>query len=88
MRDNRGSKNSNLYDASLSGFLFGKSQVLSFLPLFPLCQNFKVIISPTFRFTGNHVGVQKHLEFEKENVPSSATSAFSCCHQMIILVER
>lgn len=41
-----------------------------------------MIISLTFRFTGNNIGGWKHLEFE------NATSAFSRCHQMIILVER
>lgn len=42
----------------------------------------------TFGFIRNNIWVQKHLEFVKQNVPSNATSAFSCCHRAIILVER
>lgn len=87
MEDNRGRRNSNLCDALLWGLLFGESQVLNFLQVFTL-YNFRVIISMIWGFIGNNIGDEKHLEFAKPNVPSNATSAFSCCYGEIILVER
>lgn len=45
-------------------------------------------ISLAFGFTESNIGVWKQLKFVKQNVPSNATSAFSCCYQMIIFVER
>lgn len=61
---------------------------LKFLEVFTLYKNFKVIISVTFGFIGSNIGMWKHLEFEKHNVPSNATSAFLCCNQRIISVKR
>lgn len=57
MKDNRGSKYSNLNDALLLGLFLGENQVLNFLQVFPLYKNFKVIIALTFGLFGNNTGV-------------------------------
>lgn len=69
------------------GLFLGESQVLDFLQVFPLDKNFKVMIALTFGLFGNNTGVWKHLQIEKQNVPSNATSAFSCHCRVIILVK-
>lgn len=85
MEDNRGRRNSNLYDALLRWLLFGERGIPLSTGLH--IRQFQVIISFTWGFIGNNIGVEKHLEFAKPNVPSNATSAFSCCYE-IILVEK